>query len=105
MMRSRRSRSRPGPSRSHHQLRPRSEEHTSELQSQSNLVCRLLPEKNLLALTSTQSAPASFSNVAPLSILVGLMPPSVSTPTLLTDSQARTLLAHVESASARRSAL
>src|SRR5205085_11923891 len=24
---------------------PRSEEHTSELQSQSNLVCRLLPEK------------------------------------------------------------
>src|SRR5688572_32552645 len=27
------------------QLRPRSEEHTSELQSQSNLVCRLLLEK------------------------------------------------------------
>src|SRR2546430_8625486 len=26
--------------------RRRSEEHTSELQSQSNLVCRLLPEKN-----------------------------------------------------------
>src|SRR2546430_11609694 len=26
-------------------LRLRSEEHTSELQSQSNLVCRLLPEK------------------------------------------------------------
>src|SRR2546430_11886521 len=26
-------------------LRPRSEEHTSELQSQSNLVCRLLLEK------------------------------------------------------------
>src|SRR5256886_8596313 len=26
--------------------RPRSEEHTSELQSQSNLVCRLLLEKN-----------------------------------------------------------
>src|SRR5688572_31590193 len=26
-------------------LRGRSEEHTSELQSQSNLVCRLLPEK------------------------------------------------------------
>src|SRR2546430_10321452 len=25
---------------------PRSEEHTSELQSQSNLVCRLLPSKN-----------------------------------------------------------
>src|SRR2546427_9557461 len=28
-----------------HQLRIRSEEHTSELQSQSNLVCRLLLEK------------------------------------------------------------
>src|SRR2546427_9625916 len=27
-------------------LMPRSEEHTSELQSQSNLVCRLLLEKN-----------------------------------------------------------
>src|SRR2546427_3669992 len=29
-------------------LRPRSEEHTSELQSQSNLVCRLLLEKKKL---------------------------------------------------------
>src|SRR2546430_10198571 len=29
----------------HHRVRPRSEEHTSELQSQSNLVCRLLLEK------------------------------------------------------------
>src|SRR2546430_13271318 len=28
-----------------HAARPRSEEHTSELQSQSNLVCRLLLEK------------------------------------------------------------
>src|SRR2546430_13140165 len=28
-----------------HQREPRSEEHTSELQSQSNLVCRLLLEK------------------------------------------------------------
>src|SRR5688572_5797419 len=28
-----------------HQVLPRSEEHTSELQSQSNLVCRLLLEK------------------------------------------------------------
>src|SRR2546427_5529635 len=32
------------PDHHHHQLR-RSEEHTSELQSQSNLVCRLLLEK------------------------------------------------------------
>src|SRR2546430_10781626 len=31
--------------RSAHAHRPRSEEHTSELQSQSNLVCRLLLEK------------------------------------------------------------
>src|SRR2546430_10200172 len=29
----------------HRRLHPRSEEHTSELQSQSNLVCRLLLEK------------------------------------------------------------
>src|SRR2546427_4280737 len=40
-----------GPPGPHHQYsacvtgRPRSEEHTSELQSQSNLVCRLLLEK------------------------------------------------------------
>src|SRR5256886_10886610 len=31
---------------------PRSEEHTSELQSQSNLVCRLLLEKKIYKLTS-----------------------------------------------------
>src|SRR2546430_5717557 len=40
---------RPGPARalgeSFDSRRPRSEEHTSELQSQSNLVCRLLLEK------------------------------------------------------------
>src|SRR5256886_4158313 len=33
------------PARGHPQVRGRSEEHTSELQSQSNLVCRLLLEK------------------------------------------------------------
>src|SRR5688572_32762086 len=32
--------------RPQHPQAPRSEEHTSELQSQSNLVCRLLLEKN-----------------------------------------------------------
>src|SRR2546430_11437258 len=32
-------------SRAVHRQKPRSEEHTSELQSQSNLVCRLLLEK------------------------------------------------------------
>src|SRR2546427_5826965 len=37
---------RPGPDRGPHAARAtRSEEHTSELQSQSNLVCRLLLEK------------------------------------------------------------
>src|SRR2546430_3317500 len=37
---------REGRPRAHHeQPNPRSEEHTSELQSQSNLVCRLLLEK------------------------------------------------------------
>src|SRR2546430_13387475 len=36
---------------------PRSEEHTSELQSQSNLVCRLLLEKKkkLISMTSTRT--------------------------------------------------
>src|SRR6266853_7053905 len=33
------------PVRPQHRAGPRSEEHTSELQSQSNLVCRLLLEK------------------------------------------------------------
>src|SRR5688572_31251571 len=36
---------------SHHRQRPESEEHTSELQSQSNLVCRLLLEKKKRAST------------------------------------------------------
>src|SRR2546430_13077368 len=36
-------------------LIPRSEEHTSELQSQSNLVCRLLLEKKKREHTSRQS--------------------------------------------------
>src|SRR2546427_9240344 len=39
--------------------RPRSEEHTSELQSQSNLVCRLLLEKK------KQTDPASPSSTPP----------------------------------------
>src|SRR5688572_32051133 len=36
-----------------HELGPRSEEHTSELQSQSNLVCRLLLEKKKTIRTTT----------------------------------------------------
>src|SRR2546427_6592411 len=44
-------------------IRSRSEEHTSELQSQSNLVCRLLLEKkNHLA---EQTAPAAHHDGAP----------------------------------------
>src|SRR2546430_4206642 len=35
-------------------VQPRSEEHTSELQSQSNLVCRLLLEKKNKSITITQ---------------------------------------------------
>src|SRR3989442_3390937 len=35
------------------QFRPRSEEHTSELQSRPHLVCRLLPEKKHAYFTST----------------------------------------------------
>src|SRR2546430_4908368 len=42
----------------------RSEEHTSELQSQSNLVCRLLLEKKK-TLCSTGTPPESFSSVTP----------------------------------------
>src|SRR5256886_8933304 len=39
--------------------RPRSEEHTSELQSQSNLVCRLLLEKKKRPGSPTPSCPDS----------------------------------------------
>src|SRR2546430_5746737 len=41
---------------------PRSEEHTSELQSQSNLVCRLLLEKKKITtnVTTSFSAPLIF---------------------------------------------
>src|SRR2546430_11329096 len=42
----------PLPSLEPHQARERSEEHTSELQSQSNLVCRLLLEKKTRSICS-----------------------------------------------------
>src|SRR5688572_31573675 len=46
----------------------RSEEHTSELQSQSNLVCRLLLEKKNKSRRVTRATePMSPSNVSPLS--------------------------------------
>src|SRR2546430_3407295 len=41
---------------------PRSEEHTSELQSQSNLVCRLLPEKKKTSLRLRNYWPALDSS-------------------------------------------
>src|SRR2546427_5571034 len=42
----------------------RSEEHTSELQSQSNLVCRLLLEKKKHSSTSTLAHAAQISTVS-----------------------------------------
>src|SRR3712207_6916556 len=44
---------RPGRRRAQRPQRPRSEEHTSELQSRQYLVCRLLLEKKKKRLTST----------------------------------------------------
>src|SRR2546430_3761598 len=43
-------------------IEPRSEEHTSELQSQSNLVCRLLLEKKKTPI-SVEALPASPASV------------------------------------------
>src|SRR2546427_9093641 len=44
----------------------RSEEHTSELQSQSNLVCRLLLEKkkNMITIVLLWSVPVSYMSVS-----------------------------------------
>src|SRR2546430_7744237 len=44
------------------ELLRRSEEHTSELQSQSNIVCRLLLEKKKISMTLLRSA---FTHVTP----------------------------------------
>src|SRR2546430_8270967 len=44
----------------------RSEEHTSELQSQSNLVCRLLLEKKKTDITTTERGITWFSSAAQL---------------------------------------
>src|SRR2546430_4542436 len=44
----------------------RSEEHTSELQSQSNLVCRLLLEKKKHAAVAAAGAPEGHDQVVPL---------------------------------------
>src|SRR2546430_12526138 len=57
-----------GPGAAELHLLPRSEEHTSELQSQSNLVCRLLLEKKkkILATTPTSQQPVSECCPPPL---------------------------------------
>src|SRR3972149_8021607 len=50
--------------------RHRSEEHTSELQSQSNLVCRLLLETNKKKISTMKSHPSPTSSApAPLGLL------------------------------------
>src|SRR2546430_10592741 len=57
---------RPGPSQCHGGDAARSEEHTSELQSQSNLVCRLLLEKKKKTETPSILTPRNHSSsVAP----------------------------------------
>src|SRR2546430_3169059 len=53
---------------------PRSEEHTSELQSQSNLVCRLLLEKKNLA---DKAIIALLSLAATLPMMAGRIPLTV----------------------------
>src|SRR2546430_5937002 len=57
-------------------LGPRSEEHTSELQSQSNLVCRLLLEKKKLmpaSSCSSQSASTSSSDSRAITTLCSIV--------------------------------
>src|SRR5690242_20866460 len=53
------------PSRGVH---PRSEEHTSELQSHVNIVCRFLLEKDTLTSTDIAADPVLLSNLLPREI-------------------------------------
>src|SRR2546430_10858278 len=55
----------------------RSEEHTSELQSQSNLVCRLLLEKKKTPIASMLAAPAEPSELTPSARHTALVPTSM----------------------------
>src|SRR2546427_3930106 len=52
-----------GPGAGHQRAPPRSEEHTSELQSQSNLVCRLLLEKKKKKKTHRHNQSTLFSPI------------------------------------------
>src|SRR5256886_5527250 len=58
-----------------HRALPRSEEHTSELQSQSNLVCRLLLEKKKKSHMPTSAIPATTTTISNPSL-----PPTRHTP-------------------------
>src|SRR2546427_7027482 len=55
--------------------RVRSEEHTSELQSQSNLVCRLLLEKKKNAATGTSSSGTSAARTPTHNVTYHRQPP------------------------------
>src|SRR2546430_7158165 len=58
------------------QTPPRSEEHTSELQSQSNLVCRLLLEKKKTTRSSLRRGPCTRRRIVRLGTYGG--PPRIS---------------------------
>src|SRR2546430_7090507 len=53
------------------ECRPRSEEHTSELQSQSNLVCRLLLEKKKKLEHDAERAGRPVDHVASVGAVIG----------------------------------
>src|SRR2546430_8821640 len=57
----------------------RSEEHTSELQSQSNLVCRLLLEKKKKSSSRHQSDKRAMINIQSLAAHFSIIPPSLIT--------------------------
>src|SRR2546430_7897229 len=68
--------------------KPRSEEHTSELQSQSNLVCRLLLEKkkNNLYETSTRPHPPAPITASSIAHCPAFPRPAVRLYTMLLDA-------------------
>src|SRR5438270_5359809 len=81
----------------------RSEEHTSELQSQSNLVCRLLLEKKKMLHATEATVPSLSPNptngaVAATPLAVAVHPPVVGTPA----SAARHVVAAGRSLEVRR---
>src|SRR2546427_8260577 len=55
----------------------RSEEHTSELQSQSNLVCRLLLEKKKKKLNTTPSVRDARKRSLPVDVFHLVLPPTI----------------------------